>query len=594
MSWNTIVVIVCMLLATIMLWQEYQRPNRLRLPLRLIATILAALALACIALPISYNSKSTTSIKDGILLTKGFNKDSLALYQNNKLFTTETAIQKTNPKLKIILIDLAYIPQAKLNVANLHILGYGLNGDELKELNHFPIQFHPVNTPPGITTINWNHRVNAGEQLIIQGSFPETPAKTRLILKGLNTGLDSVVIPAKTRQNFQLQTTPKNTGRATYTLLAINGTDTIERETIPFEVEPTRPLNILMLATSPDFENRFLKNWLSQHGYGVTVRTAISKEKFSREYFNMEQTDIDHITPYWLQKFDVVVGDLSSFKLLSGAESSAIQQQVAQKGLGIIVKADSAGKGSSFLANAFAMDRLADKNQKSLSLNINGQNRPSAKITLDAVFIKPQPNTKPLVTDEQGHIIISSTIYGSGNIIFSTLSNSFNWALSGNQNDYSALWTMLIDKVSRKASVNQKWTILTALPVVDAPVNINTNGPLALPGQIKAVNNAITFAQNTTLPFCWNARYWPENYGWQPITQNGITVYWWYVFKNGDWVTVHASENTMATKRYAGEYSAIANAVSAQQNNLSVPVSKLYFYLLLLFCCTYLWVERKF
>lgn len=125
--WNTIVIVACTVLALSKIWLEYRRPNRMRLTLRIIATLVIAVALACIALPITYATKTLTGIKDGVLITKGFDADSLSRYQNSKLFTTETAIQKANPKYKIALIaDLADIPRGKLNIANLHILGYGL------------------------------------------------------------------------------------------------------------------------------------------------------------------------------------------------------------------------------------------------------------------------------------------------------------------------------------------------------------------------------------------------------------------------------------------------------------------------------------
>ncbi|RKR85054.1 hypothetical protein BDD43_5310 [Mucilaginibacter gracilis] len=600
MNWAVIVILICLLLAIFMVWKEYKRPNRLRLTLRTIATLLALAALACIALPVSYSSKTISGINNAVLLTPGFNADSLKGYSNSALYTTDISLQKNYPKLKINLIaDLADIPQGKLNINNLHIWGYGLNSDELRQLGNYPIRFHPSVDPPGFRSINWNHKLKIGERLTLQGKFNGAPSKTTLILKGLNTTLDSVNLSPNNNSGergavtFQLQTTPKNLNRAVYTLLAVSGRDTIARETIPFEVEANQALKILMLNEAPNFENRFLKNWLSQNGYGVTVRTAISKQKFSREYLNMAQTPVDGITQALLQKFDLVIGDLSSFKLLSSAESSALEQQMAQKGLGVIVRADSSGKGNSFLSGAFPLDRLSDKNQKAVSLNIGGPNTASARLTLDAIFIKPQPNTQPLVTDGQNHIIVSSTIYGSSKIVFSTLSNTFNWVLSGNQTDYTLLWNLLIDKAARKSTSTQKWHIVPALPVVNGATTITAEGPQTLPIQIKVNNSPVAFAQNPVLPFSWSASYWPANYGWQQVLQNGVTVYWWYAFIPTQWLSLHAAENSTATQKYAMQHSIQSSNAAALQSSIKVPIPKIYFYLLLLFCCTFLWVERK-
>lgn len=594
MSWPVITITICLVLAAYLVWQECRRVNRSRLPLRILVTVLGVVAFACIALPLTYPGKTWVGNADGVLLTKGFDAGKLPAYKSGKLLTTDLSIQKAYPKLKIELVaDLSDIPQGKRKLNKLHILGYGLNGDELKKLEQFPVEFDLVQQPAGITHINWNRSIKSGEPLQVQGTFAESKTKTTLILKGLNTGLDSVIIPVGSSQSFSLKTTPKNTGRATYTLLAINGKDTIERETIPFEVTPAKPLKVLMLATAPDFENRFLKNWLAQHGNGVAVRTAISKDKFSREYLNTEQINVDRVTTSLLEKFDVVAGDLSAFRALSSAENSALQQQMAQKGLGVIVKADSTGKGATFLTNAFGLDRLANKDQKSFALNIAGLGKPTAKLTLDATFIKPQPNTQPLVTDEQAHTIVSSTIYGSGKIVFSALGTTYNWVLSGNQNDYNNLWTLLIDKTSRKANSTVKWDILPVLPAVDEQVDISVSGISVLPAQIKVDKTAIAFAQNPILPFNFTATYWPDNYGWQQVTQNGVPVYWWYTFKPTEWVTLRATETIAQTKRYLEQNTNQAIAATREESNIQIPVPKIYFYLLLLVCCTFLWVEGK-
>lgn len=590
MSWTVIVISACTLLSVLMIWKEYQRPTRSRLIWRVLATLSVFAALACIALPISYNSPIKTGTNNAILLTLGFDRDSLTKYQNSKLFTADIAIQKANPKLKIKFIpDLSDLPQGKLNIASLQVLGYGLNGDELEQLNNFPILFHPAAHQPGITSIDWARHLKTGESLQIQGKFTGNTSKINLVLKGLNTSLDSATINPDA--NFELKAIPKNSGRATYALLAIDGKDTLERETISFEVEPKQTIKVLMLATSPDFENRFLKNWLARQEYGVTVRTAVSQAKFSREYFNMPQVNTDHVNSSLLDKFDLVIGDLSAFKSLSPAENSTLQQAV-QNGLGIIAKADSS-KGASFLSNTFVVERPSGKEPKASALLIDGQTSPTAKLLSDAAYINPQANARPLITNDQNQIVANSTIYGGGKIIFSLLSNTYSWALAGNQNDYTNLWSKLIEKVSRKAILSQKWHTFPQLPVVNEPCTITIAGPAGLPLLVKAETSPLAFKQNPLLPFSWDATYWPANGGWQQLTQNGAAIYWWYVFKPGDWAILHAFEKASATQKYALQNHGKAVNNTPQLQNIRVSMSKIYFYLLLLLCCTYLWVEGK-
>ena len=76
MSWNVIVLIICCLLAAFAVWKEVNRPKKAHLVLRIIASVLAVIALACVILPISYN-RDTTIADDhaAVLLTPGFDPD---------------------------------------------------------------------------------------------------------------------------------------------------------------------------------------------------------------------------------------------------------------------------------------------------------------------------------------------------------------------------------------------------------------------------------------------------------------------------------------------------------------------------------------
>jgi hypothetical protein len=64
-----------------------------------------------------------------------------------------------------------------------------------------------------------------------------------------------------------------------------------------------------MLAASPDFENRFVKDWLSQNGYTVVAKTAISTNKFDKTFLNAGSVSLDRVTSGLLDSFDVLLSD---------------------------------------------------------------------------------------------------------------------------------------------------------------------------------------------------------------------------------------------------------------------------------------------
>ncbi|RYU86834.1 hypothetical protein EWM62_16920 [Mucilaginibacter terrigena] len=579
-NFTYLVIAVCILLALGFAWQEYRRVNKRNLLLRVLAVLLAAASLACIALPIKYTGSVTkTGEHNAILLTDGFNTDSVNADSN--ILTTDAAIKKAYPKARLIngLDELSQTDK-------LHIYGYGLNDDELAQLDSLPIMFHPANPAAGVSHINWNGRIKAGEALHVQGIYNNTSAqKVKLVLRGLNTGLDSVTLPPNTRTNFDLKTTPKTTGKVVFTLHA----DTSLQGSIPLEITPVKPLKVLMLSASPDFESKFLKNWLTENGYAVALRAAISKGKFNSEYINIVQLSLDKLSSQTFEKFDVLIGDLSVLNALSPAETGALKQEVADKGLGLIVRADSTGKAS-WLQKQFPVDKPSGREPAPAALIINSKNSVS-KLNYGLAHIIYQNGTQPLVKTAQGRVLVNSAISGSGKIVFTALGNTFSWTLSGNKQDYSAFWSVLVTRAARKDGEVQNSIGFLSLPYVNEPAQLNIAS--AKTSSLLINRQTTASAQNPNVPFEYSAAYWPATVGWQNVEQNGMQNSW-YAYAKNDWAAVQATGRISATKKYADVHK-ITDIVTKQiQQKVRIDVPKIYFYILLLAACTFLWVETKF
>lgn len=587
MNWTAIVLIICCLLAGFAIWKEVNRNNRAHIYLRVSASLLAIIALACTILPIKY-SKEVNALGDhsAVLLTPGFEPDSLANYKSDQIFTADKSAQKVYPKAKLIRLD--ELKTDSPAFTKVHVFGYGLKDNELSQLDHLPLVFHSSPIPGGITAINWNQKLKSGDRLIVQGRYNNQNTRAvKLVLKGLSTQLDTVVIPAKSNKEFELSAVPKNEGRTNYHLRAIAGTDTLANENLPVEIDPIKSLKILMLSVSPDFETRFLKNWLSENGFEIAVRSTISKDKFSSEYVNMQSVKIDYLSADALEQFDLVIGDLSVLK----SESTLLKQQVTQKGLGVIVRADSLSKGSSWLQNDFPVEKLNVKNPGTVSLIIRDKKDRSAPLKTDQTFIREQSGTQPLVNDMQNHILANTSLAGEGRLVFTTIANSYNWVLAGSKDDYSSFWSLLIAKASRKAPVSEDWSI-PQTPVINEPVDLQLQSSQA-PGKIIADSAVIAPAQNKSMPFIWNNTYRPPFTGWHMVKQNNGRPAWWYVYGEKEWQGVKAAEKLAATREYAKTNNAGTSVTKQIHEKVRIEVPKIYFYLLLLGACVYLWMEGK-
>jgi hypothetical protein len=580
-NWPFIVIAFCILLALGFAWLEYRRANKRFLLVRIVAIIAASAALACIILPITYNSNVTkTDEHKTVLLTDGFDADSINT-ANAVILTTDATVKKAYPKAKLIngLDELSQTDR-------LHVYGYGLSGAELQELDSLPLVFHPSKISAGVTQVNWNGRLKAGEALQVQGQYNNTSAqKIKLVLRGLDTGLDSVTLPPNVQTSFDLSAIPKTTGKVIFNLY----TDTALQGNIPVQIDPVKPLEVLILSASPDFESKFLKNWLSENGYAVALRSAISKDKFNSEYINIDQFKLDNISTQTLDRFDVVIGDLSVLNALSPAESGALKQEIADKGLGLIVRADSTGK-TSWLQKQFPLDRPSGKEPAPASLIINGK-KSESKLNYGLAHIIYQNGTQPLVKTVQDRVLASSAIFGSGKVVFTTLNNTFSWMLAGNKQDYSALWSALITKAARKEDNVESGIDLLSPPYADEPIALKISqgksSPIIINGQV------IASTQNPSVPFEYDLLYWPQTVGWQSLKQNDQASSW-YTYARQDWKTVQDADKLSATKKYANTHK-IGDIVTKQiQQKVRIDVPKIYFYILLLVACTFLWIETKF
>ena len=664
--WNDMIIGICLLLTGWLVWKEFRRPDRSRLLLRIVASVVAVISLACLALPLSYRVKrgEGSSGKEGVLLTEGYDPDSLRQF----LQTAQAGETGSIPgNLKVFSIadgsTLLEDSAAMNKLSRLHVLGYGLTRKEWTSLHPPPLVFHPSPSPAGILSVSWKQRVTSGEKLRIQGSVSLPPGRpVKLLLTGMGLPLDSVLIGTGNRSkgssesdtrkkgvsgsdttqggasagqiDFELNTIPAQSGRSVYRLWMLSGRntgimassgrdvdtatssrantrmDTLEQEAIPIEVLPAKKLRILLLAAAPDFENTFLVNWLSRSGQGVATQTIISKGKSYKAFLNMPETPLEPLTSAVLDKFDLVIADAAILQSGNAAEQANLRRQIADKGLGLIIKADSvaAGPGTTnspagdaFYKDLFPLETVKDSTQR--------------------LYIKERPGAQPLLRDSSFRILVSSGLYGSGKLIFTTLNKTWSRMLSGEKKEYAAYWSMILRKAARDAEPGENWQFTPDLPRVDEPVEalLQTNKSGLPQGQFGSIDNfrsakkfgsvddrtdsgsvtssvqAVYLAQSPLMPFQWQGTWWPVEAGWQSSATLQGEPDWWYAWSAEDWYSLRRRQRWTETKEYMAEQGTTDQRTSFPQDTDShrVPVSPAWFYVLFISSCLFLWVERK-
>jgi hypothetical protein len=595
--WNFIVAGLCLLLLIFLVWKEFQRANKAWIVGRLVASVLAVAALACMVFPIMMHKQQTMEGSGEIVIAApGFNKDSLARFVEAKSKTVpvyhldEVATEGTGAK-SITEIEAAL----ESNVNVVHVFGEGLDHEELKLLEDIPVVFHPADLTSGLTAISWQNKLKAGERLNVQGSFTNVSGNPlKVILEAFDTNLDSLTFPAGASKTFELSTVPKHSGLAIYSIIALEGKDTLLNEPVPIEVKPTVPLKFLLLAASPDFENKFLKDWLAQNSYAVAVRTAISKNKYSKEFLNIPSFSVDRVTSNVLDKFDAVIADASELAALSKQEQGMLQNYVDQKGLGLFIETDSS-LGNSFYGRLFAVVQSTNINEQTVRLHLADSASHLPELSIEQpLYIRPQPATQALVSDQQLRPLVSNTIYGSGRLVLSTLSNTYQWVLSGKKEAYTQFWSTILTKAAKNTPAKEAWIVGASMPRINQPVQLNleTQSTEVPRGQVG--EDFFYLQQNSRLPYRWSGTYWPVSTGWQAGIQMNGNTYWWYAYSHQDYKSIRAIERKNNTQQYALKHPYVPHKTAVASKTIKVNFPKFGFFILFLICCGFLWVERKF
>ena len=541
METNYLIAIIGSVFTIFLVIKEWQRSDQSRLFLRILASVLMVISFALLIIPISYSTKKVASDQELNLLTEGTSLDTIKSIKNLK-YDLDSTLFPDDKSLKIShLADLSYYLKAHPAIKKINIYGYGLSNDDLHRLKDYTISFHPSVAPSGIVSVNWPSKLNISGRLEIQGVYNnQTSSAIRLKLTGLGAQLDSLVIKPHTKVKFSLSDQPKQIGMAVYKLVALLDKDTLTSDPVPFEVEKKAPLSVLVLASSPDFEYKFLKKWLYENQYPVALRSKISKDKYSTEFLNRKIADLSQLNQALLKDIDLVIADEDE---LSPDIFSAVN-----KGMGLIVRT---GK------------------------------------------LPSKQDHQSLLKDEKGKSIAELRLSGMGKIISITVSSTYEWQLSGKQIEYSRFWSFLFEKASKKKPVDYALEIEPNRPKINEKARVivsvsNNKAPIILVDSSK-----IAMRQNMELPFVWDGVFWATDLGWNTFFINQKLEYR-YVYKKADWNTVKNYENLRATSNFINNIVNIGLKTTGIEYLMQEEVSKWWFFFFFLIAMSFLWYEKRF
>lgn len=510
--------------------------------------------------------------RQALLLTEGFKekqKDSLI---------------KLNDGIKV----LNYNPKKSIrkeldSLTNLIVIGNGVNPYDFHLLDSLPTTYLPNEQHNGIIRLSFAEKLVLGNELSISGSFFNSIKGSFLIVQdSRNNGLDSIQFNEETNIDFDLNARPKVSGRYVYQLTlkdSVGGM--LSTNPLPVIVNKKEALRVLILNDFPTFETKYLKNFLAKEGHEVIVRSQLTKGKFKFEYFNTPNVPVYQFTDAVLKKFDIVITDAETYLNFGKTTKAAFEKSISENGLGLFIQP------SDMLFNQRKSGSYFDFKRDAINT-----------LKLPAYFSEVEKY--PFSFEEQ--LLVEPIIFGGvasmaayrqngmGKIATTTLLNSYELLLNGNDEIYSSIWTSILDKIAKKNNQAFEWESTTQLPKKDEPFKFTVRSSVAKFNVIGENNVPVAIAQKPMLPNQYSGTVYPKKKGWNELQiENDSTLkFSYYVFDDKDWSALNRAKSIDANKkRFSIEF---------QQNRTVVinrPISPILFYILFLLSVGWLWLSPK-
>ncbi|QKG58471.1 hypothetical protein GKZ68_18640 [Hymenobacter sp. BRD128] len=587
----TIALILLATLALGLLVAARRRPDRRRLMRRLLASLLAPLALWYTAYPPLRAVPATQAA--AIILTPGYQPDTLRQLLRRLGAGTPVWAYGTRPPARAkALGSLLKLAEQRPALRRVHVLGEGMAATELPALGPLAVVPHAAPAPPGVQAAGWPQHLTLGQRFDVEGTVAGA-SSTWVSLQAEGASRDSVRLPAG-RGPFRLSYQPKVAGLARYALRLRREGQPATTEPLPLEIVPAAQPPVLLLAAVPGFEFKFLKNNLAAAGRAVALRTSVSRGLVQTEFLNQPAQPLDRLTPGLLARYAVVVADAATLASLPTSESQALRTAVQQGRLGLVVLAEAAALPAATPARAdFAVQPLPTAG--AVAQPLTWPDAPGVVRALVPARLRPSAALQPLITAPGGTVVAASRRVGLGATVVSVVPETFRWALQGQAAAYASFWSQLLMAATPPPAPAATWLALSRWPRPQQPLTLRLAGtrPASLPTvQPLAGGPAVqlALAQDTRLPEWSTAQYWPATAGWHQVHGPGRTVHSFYVYDSAAWrgPELLARQQALSQRATLASFSQASETTTVQQ---PWPVG--WFFGLFLVAAGFLWLEEK-
>ncbi|SKB62073.1 hypothetical protein [Maribacter arcticus] len=508
----------------------------------------------------------------GILLSEGFN-----VQQRDSLLSLNKGLKvlKYNPKKSI---------RNQLDsLTTVYVLGEGIKPFDFSRFNNIAVEYFPANIPLGITQLTYTKKISLGEKVEVIGSYNQPVNGSFLVFEdSRGNGLDSIQFVESSFTDFTLSGSPKASGNYVYQLSEKDSAGVvINSNPLPIEIKQKQPLRVLILNNFPTFETKYLKNFLSEEGHEVVVRSQLTKGKFKFEYFNTTSLPVYQFTDEILKQFDLVIVDADTYFSFGSTIKNRFEKNIRENGLGVFIQPSDFIFNRSASWSYFRFNRDDIKEVQILNSTIALEKYP---YEFDEEFL-----VSPIIVGD-GKAIAAYKQMALGRVATTTLLGSYQMLLNGSDQIYKSIWTNILDEIAKPKIVPIEWKAETQIPKVDEPFDFSLYTNQQEFAVIDEDSVRTPMLQKLMVSTHFTGTIYPKKTGWQHLSIDGDSTsqFSFFVYDSVDWKALSSTQNIVLNKK---KFKTDVNKNKTVISNR--PVSPLLFYILFLLGVGWLWLSPK-
>lgn len=566
-EWLWPVMICAVFLWAVFLWKEYAQSGMKNFFLKAIVALAAVVSLAAMVLQPLQSEDRTKGV--GVIPTQNYKTSQL------------DSLKSVHKGISVIPYTGNGFDTAELDsISNAYVLGNGVASYDMWQLENIAVTYTNGAVIKGVVRLQYEQESILGDSLTLEGLYAKPTKGNRLVLEDAGgNGLDSIAFSNTENLHFSLAAKPKVAGQFVYRLVEKDSLHTVlSADPLPLIVRPKNILSILIINTFPTFETKYLKNFLSENGHELLVRSQLTKNKYKFENFNRKQGSISGFTKSNLADFDLVIIDAGSYLGLSSASKQALESQMEDEGLGVFIQSDAS------IINTGK--RFGFRFKRNTTAEISLSQWPTVNIPVFAASFESDALIQPILSS-QNRALSVYTQRGVGRLGTSMLSETYPLVLDGNEGVYRYIWSTTLSAVSQKSLPIVQWEIENDIAYQDEPFRFNLRTSLPNPEVIESQNNHIALRQNLQLPDQWEGRVYPREMGWNRLMleQDSTMAKSYYVGGPEDWQHIKAYEVTRENQRAFTGNSPAQGVISTLK-----PISRIWFFMVFILAMGSLWV----